>query len=151
MTKLKLTTDYSFGYIGDHTKVYTIVRRPLSKTTKNIDSPKHVINPLRYLYYTEPFESKMNNLKENVLIGFKYKQDCRLWHKQIIKDNLEDSNPNTSSLPDDMFDNRLTIRLHRLYEYKVIANALHLPVVVVLDNDKTQLELYYFKYMSNNK
>jgi hypothetical protein len=144
----RLTKDYNFGFIGDHTNVYTIVRRPLPRITKNVYTPKLTVNPLRYMYFTEPFESKFGHNKENVLLGFMYKQNCRLWLKRMMIDNIKSQTPPPYS---DMYDERMTIRTHRLYELKSISNALHLPIVVLLDNNKTQHELFYYRYMKNNK
>ena len=144
---IKLSSNCSYRFIKDDTKVFTLCR--VAKTNKTLIADENinknlVINPLRNSYYSEPIIDR-SGVVRNTLIAFTDEDFCYIWKNKFapmstllqVKEQSQDS-----------FSDDITNLSFALQDIKAISADLRMSLLVIIDAkdiDKViNYEVFYY-------
>jgi hypothetical protein len=146
---IKLANNYSYRFMKDNVKVTTICKKKTNDTLiVDFERYSHVImNPLRYVYYTEPVVGN-DGITRNTLLAFKNTELCSSWMENVkmsqvskldtINNVMDDIPPPTT------FDDKIIFQEFSLYEVKSVSEELRLALMVVININNTDYDVYYY-------
>lgn len=148
---IKLANNYSYRFIRDDVKVTTICKRKTNDTLiADFDKCKHVMmNPLRYIYYTEPVVGN-DGVVRNTLLAFQKKQLCSDWLQSVKnsqQEQLKSSKIEDVQLLDvapSLFDDKIVTLEFNLYDIKSVSEELRVALMVIIDIKDTDYDVYYY-------
>lgn len=148
---IKLANNYSYRFIRDDVKVTTICKRKTNDTLiADFDKCKHVMmNPLRYIYYTEPVVGN-DGVVRNTLLAFQNKQLCSDWLQSVKnsqQEQLKSSKIEDVQLLDvapSLFDDKIVTLEFNLYDIKSVSEELRVALMVIIDIKDTDYDVYYY-------
>lgn len=117
---IRLANNYSYRYLRDDAKVFAICKRNASG---------NAANTFRNSFYSEPYISTDSQVIRNALLAFTSYDNCVPWMNNL----------NFQKEPVDV-----TVVEFDLSYIKGVSDMLHMPLVVVLDVQSNEYEIFYY-------
>lgn len=150
---IKLSSNCSYKFIKDDTKVFTLCR--VAKSNKTLIADENinknlVINPLRNSYYTEPIIDRTGTVR-NTLIAFTDEDFCYIWKNKFTPMSSLLQMKDKSA--EDMFNDDITNISFTLQDIKAVSADLRMSLLVIIDARDVNKELNYevFYYDAKHK